>query len=101
MKEPTESEIKEVWEWCGFYEEIKVESEHSWKRWVYPDGQTSTSLPSIDLNNLFKDATDRVRDKIGEKEYYKLLLRWINIFTENNSDPALALFWAIQELIKE
>ena len=69
---------KELNKWCGT-EDIN-----------YPES----------LDSLFKYAVPKLQDALGYKEYYKLLLRWVNVFTENNSNPALALFWAIWEVIK-
>jgi hypothetical protein len=51
-KQPTDEQIKEFWEWCGFeyagrggyYENISC--------YKYPDGKYC-ELPPIDLNNLF------------------------------------------------
>ena len=105
MKEPTEAQIKEFWEWCGqltdcywckgtgemFYTTMPEKT--------YPCPSCNSKghhYPSVDLNNLFKYATDRVKEKIGEKEYFKLLVRWC-MKVAMGEDPALALFWAIKE----
>lgn len=67
MKEPTQGELREFWEWChapigkisGLYDD-----------WIFGDGQLSWGefkrrngepiLPDLDLNNLFKYAVPQV-----------------------------------------
>jgi len=94
---PTE-ELKRFWEWCGFkwlfggewrYEEFKTTN--GW--WESPTGKRYLELPPIDLNNLFKWAMT----KLDQANYYKALS---SIFLKQE-DPALALFWAINKVIKE
>jgi len=53
--------------------------------------EKSSCYPPIDLNNLFKYATDKVREKIGEKEYFKLLVRWCQKLAMGE-DPVDSLF---------
>lgn len=114
MSEPTQEQIREFWEWCG--QLIKCYwCKGSGKR-LYSWSKESTYLcpccdakgfhhPSIDLNNLFKYAVPKLQDK----EYWLGLFnyrgnRWsaniINtnndtVASEDNEDPALALFWAL------
>ena len=105
-KKPTEAQIKEFWEWCGF-----SIGEYS-DEWVAPDNYTCFhGTPPIDLNNLFKFAVPKLEEcgykyEIGattsstqhrvaiRDRCFSLIgrLHW-------NDDPALALFWAIWEVI--
>jgi len=80
---PTKAQIKEFWKWCGAKETI-------WHK------IGATPLRSIDLNNLFEYATDRVKGKIGEKEYFKLLVRWCEKVAQGESptDTLFALLYA-------
>ena len=109
-KQPTEAEIKEFWEWCGFkLKEVKFGMSGIVPQWLLQD-YADWELPKIDLNNLFKYAVPKLSylfldgfwngnegcfnyaATIGapEGEYKK---------HEYYKDPALALFWAIWEVI--
>ena len=112
----SESGKKEFWERCGF--KWSTDTMGDWKDCTYwhnpPDTEEwgATWLPEIDLNNLFKYAVPKLsylsldgfwngdencfnyaatvgtpEGEYKEHEYYK--------------DPALALFWAIWEVIKK
>uniref|UniRef100_A0A6M3JNV7 Uncharacterized protein n=1 Tax=viral metagenome TaxID=1070528 RepID=A0A6M3JNV7_9ZZZZ len=74
-EKPTNEQIKEFWEWCGFKVALG-------KLYWYPDKEFSPArrLPSVDLNNLFKYAVPKLNMPVI---------------------PALALFWAIWEVIKK
>ncbi len=51
MKQPTEAQIKEFWEWCGF----KVGGDGETHYWLDHDNSpTDIALSSTDLNALFK-----------------------------------------------
>ena len=103
-KEPTKARVKELWEWCGFEE---------WSRWRYPNGYQQKKLPNITLNNLFKYAVPKVvagddyTIQISTSKYhtnvliishYSDMVKY-KYFGEGGQDPALALFWAIWEVI--
>ena len=105
MKQPTEAQIKEFWEWCGFGQNTTYGEGQFYN---YPDGG-SARLPELDLNNLFKYAVPKVAMPVmlstylGETEailpaYFPdeedLMSEPLSI---KNNDPALALFWAIKE----
>ena len=110
MGEPTKAQVKEFWEWCG----LDLKGYHcdgdgqfvkyiGSNRWIW-------HLP-IDLNNLFKWAVP----KVNSSGYYVNLSQTIykidgwhckvwaddaEIYGKSkHSDPALALFWAIWEVI--
>ena len=102
MEQPTQEQIKEFWEWCGY---IYGTNKGCWK---HPDGNNRTYLPQITLNNLFKYAVPKL-------SYCFLSAVWID---DNNrveyscsvghpdgegktdlmEDPALALFWALWQV---
>ena len=112
MKEPTQEQIKEFWEWCGWkwLDDLQC--------WESPD-TTRVRLNRggiynvlLDLNNLFKYAVP----KITALETYTLTLTTrqgiTNVSIMPNymgiekggyawdKDPALALFAPIWEIIK-
>ena len=127
-KQPTQEQIKEFWEWCGFRWEGEDEVGKGF--WLSPDGYaycypnnhlTSTELlPFIDLNNLFKYAVPRLQDRGHQVEllafehkgfratvYKECFSRRGSdgydpclepITQQDSEDPALALFWAIWEV---
>ena len=55
---PTQKELTEFWEWCGFRSNAMKLSEGGWN---YPNGGWDIRLPVLDLNNLFKWAVPKVR----------------------------------------
>ena len=110
MDKPTEAQIKELWERCGFVNEITRSPSLSGfggddvYNWTRPDKVIhSKKLPTIDLNNLFKYAVPKLQDLRWVKFYFdgECELRIGNRgITGVDDDPALALFWAIYEVIK-
>ncbi len=128
--QPTEQQIVEFWEWCGFVgrgrsytgnillvapdevdwfdECVKDVGKSSYGRMPEKDKHYSP-LP-IDLNNLFEYAVPKAR------EYYKKLSdsflpqSYLHTITpllegwvddlEDGRDPARALFWALWEVKK-
>ena len=129
--QPTEKQIKEFWEWCGWY----LEDEIGGEAWHHPDFKDSRpkapgyafhvphnyreTLPPIDFNNLFKWA---VPDDLavefmphGNMIECKLLYRY-SMNAETLLDTPygwrikgigkaptriLALFWAIYTIQKK
>jgi len=89
-------ERKEFWEWCGFKYE-KIGQGHmpdfvEFYEWRYPDegNMHRSSLPPLDLNNLFKYAVPKVSSDI--------IVNWAKMFTKDREfDPAIALYKTIQE----
>ena len=112
MKEPTEEQVKEFWEWCGFTRSNSQNNYIAGRVWHYPNGTEEWNFPiPIDLNNLFKYAVPIVY-KAGLQIVFQCLstsrydcyiadpYERKSTKTITNTDPALALFWAIREVIK-
>ena len=92
---PTDEQIKEVWGWCGAPYRTEMDS---WDRFGYP---------KLDLNSLFKYAVPKLEDpdisffQFNDKTW-EASIEWKSInLSGRDLDPALALFWAIWELIKK
>ena len=123
MTEPTREQIKKLWEWCGFKE---VFSKELWRFeryketnhwWSAPNGRRFDELPPVDLNNLFKYAVPKLLPKHDFSIYWVLDVdaqqgAWAismscrgygknGIIRLRDKDPALALFWAIWEVIND
>lgn len=109
---PTEEQIKEFWEWCGWH--IKEEASYSsffgsnqvTIYYMSPDGVGEESLPPIDLNSLFKYAVPKFFEECGEVELATVLDRWIEdilrgITSYDYKEVALALFWALYKVMEE
>jgi len=111
----TEQEIKEFWEKLGF-KWANIRWDYHYERgqrvadWLYPDGTFHRDLPSLTgietLGNLFKWAVPKVRSiwlQSGEDGQFfcQALLGDIRSNLVINKDPAIALFRAIQQVIKE
>jgi len=108
MNIPTQEQVKEFWEWCGFK---KVDNPTVYCKWAYcyPDGNLYSfkGFPPIDLNNLFKWAVPgAIQEMLGELSYDRrsavraLFKEWLNNNPNGTDDFALALFWAIWKVIK-
>ena len=97
MKEPTETEIREFWEWCGFRSQVLKDLKPLYRyeanlRWVSPLGKI-VELPSIDLNNLFK----YVPQKMTPVLWRTILRIWIADVIGDYKKDTMALFWAISD----
>ena len=115
MNKPTEVQIKEFWEWCGFKLGKNRDKEsvfYGFTTYTYPGTLTPiTNKPKLDLNNLFKYAVPKLTDKFGGILFVlpqsdikswecKILNASGNEATFGHAEnPALALFWAIWEVI--
>ncbi len=111
---PTDEQIKEFWEWCGFRQlELGRGGYHfrnTKKVWNWiPPNETERYkgipfLPRIDLNNLFKYAVPSDIQQIilqpDVDEWYCGITLSDKLYEASNKDPALALFWAIYEVTK-
>ena len=110
-KQPTEQQIKEFWEWCGL-KQICSPHDDMYRRgiWADPIEQRRFDTPDIDLNNLFKYAVPKLYAvEVGTwfpPDSSKLDWRaWVedspmSIGVQSYGEtPALALFWAIWEVI--
>ncbi len=102
VKEPTEAQIKEFWEWCGFRrlplgnKGYHFESTIKTMNWMPPDKTEIYAsieyLPRIDLNNLFK-YTINILDLDTRR---KILNEWVaDILTNPKKDVAISLFGVI------
>lgn len=92
-QEPTSEQEREFWERYGFTYFL---TPSGWV-WVYPDGLQNINLPPIDLNNLFKYPVP-VLIKEDWVKAWKILGDWIEEVASYDSDPALALFWAVWQV---
>ena len=124
MNKPTDKQIKKLWEWCGFKhgvpfpelakrKDIPHPERFLKEQWYIHKGFANTeypycgSEPIVDLNNLFKYAVPKVR---YFSMFYDSKLKFLvsvdggeetGVATAEGNDPALALFWSIQEVINE
>ena len=112
-KQPTQEQREVFWEWCGF--RLYEDTTGDWKDCFYWHNPPNTEewgatwLPPIDLNNLFKYAIPKLR----EENDIMLTLTNTDFLAEvtqkspmvlrlaRSKDSALALFWAIWEVIKK
>lgn len=124
MKKPTEEQLEKFWEWCGFRTVVEPFVNDSGYHGIgtsffYPNSKQASAYstqvedmsylyPVIDLNNLFKYAVPKLESSglrivfsLGT-EVNEASLFWhvqIGKAWDSNSDPALALFWAIYKII--
>lgn len=103
MKEPTQEQIKEFWEWCGL---THRKMKGGFNYWYNATGLLeSIFTPPIDLNNLFKYAMPKLYNwdltKSGLTITASVSLALGDTHYQVNPDPTLALFWAIYKVIKE
>ena len=114
MKEPTQEQIKEFWEYFGIEFQIMAGGTNGYLYWR----KSGTELwepgwPDIDLNNLFKWAVPKLQDKgyqvdivcfehkgfaVSVLDICKDTAILSDIRDDNLGD---ALFWAIYQVIKE
>ena len=114
MKQPTQEQIKEFWEWCGF---VKVLGKELWRYdkyketncwWQTPNSRRYKDLPEPDLNNLFKLAVPVVIDKIMAKQecssdvaYAILFKKWLQELEIDIPHHERSLFKVIWEVIHD
>ena len=96
-KEPTEAQIKEFWEWCGF----TISGD-----WAYLNSPYRRGIPSVDLNNLFKYAVPKAIDKImagqecsSDLAYAILFKKWLQKLELDIPNHEGTLFDTIWEVI--
>ena len=96
MNEPTEAQIREVWEWCGVIPTVCNRLPNVGR----------LDYPPIDLNNLFEYAVPKLKLMylcIWEGFEAHLAIHITHerykVFVGKAETPALALFWAIWEVI--
>ena len=126
MNKPTNEQKKEFWEKIGFkwgkvdyVSGLSSELNGTYETWVSPlasngdkskpldNQEVMEGLPDIDLNNLFKYAVPKLPflrmdyQPITEEFFFETMKpNDPNLKVGNGKDPALALFWAIWEVIK-
>jgi len=96
---PTEEQVRRFWEWCGL-----KQNRYTGDWYSSPDTKVFPR-PVLDLNNLFKYAVPKVdgyklatNPEIPDTVYAEI--RMCNrYFTDRDTEPALALFWAIYKVI--
>lgn len=120
-EQPTQEQIREFWEWCGFKWEnapailLGGERITEWKgqptgHWLNQEGKEIDRLPPIDPNNLFEYAVPKLGNyemyrglEPGRAVYGRSVARVWEIDSTHSEiayadTPALALFWAIWKL---
>ena len=90
MDRPTDAQVKEFWEWCGWRQRgLPGETGLFWC--VDGDSEAYREAPDIGLNNLFKYAVPKYREKLS---YELLFEKWL-YYLRKGYNPVLALFWAL------
>jgi hypothetical protein len=92
MNQPTQEELREFWEHLGI----------KWHPRQYENRDWVDEWPALTLDNLFKWAYPKLLAKFGKSNLvYVLFKDWIYDMVMHEKDPAIALFRAIQQVIKE
>jgi len=103
---PTQEQIKEFWEWCGFRHFVETKYSRSVEKWEYPKPygvkRDRSYLPDIDLNNLFKYAVPKIREQLKDEYlgFSDLMIRWMSDILDSK-DPTLALFRALDKVRRQ
>jgi len=121
---PTQEQIKEFWKWCGLHEALASDGEYHWF-----DGDEIVSptddnhVPVVNLDNLFEWAVPKLQDNghCVTLQSYECsgYLAFVSetVFSQRGSDgydpfykrvseyeaedPALALFWALWQVMEK
>lgn len=125
---PSKEQVRKFWEWCGLQIELVWASEsydfpgynfyskkNEFTNYHIPAFKDEfgewQEVPELDLNNIFKYAVPKLLPKYSlelitwNEGRYKVIINkavkgWAETFTTRvGNDPALALFWAIMEII--
>ena len=94
MDRPTEEQIKEFWEWCGFTNDRG----ENWEKLGWFASPLVEGYPSIDLNNLFKYFLLPLLERDLDL-YYKVLALWHQSLLHHQEDPAISLFYTGLEVL--
>lgn len=105
--EPTQEQIKEFWEWCGFTHNIgskmwnygKYKETNAW--WVAPNGKKYVDLPLIDPNSLFKYAVPKLVEKLGKHRTYLILSNCLSASILLGKPLESEIFREIMEVIHD
>jgi len=123
LSKPTQEQVKKLWEWCGFERLPEGKKNYHFERgtgdfhflahkvmnWQAPDGSIMPYLPSPTLDSLFQWATRELAAKgIDGFEAQHTVDGWhweisdglLDLAAAEDQDPALALFWAIWQVIE-
>lgn len=102
MKQLTDEQIKELWEWCGLVYDKKSEG------YTDSNGRYLQFAPKLDLNNLFKYAVPKALDKLETRfdtltntvrGLELLFSKWIHNLTKGYSveDALFRALWQVKE----
>ena len=104
---PTGKQQERFWVWCGFqmrfpqwggYDLAGISTGYYFPNGTPPPGAFYiTDLPEITLSNLFQWALPKVKKR---PDWETVLREWMDNPTDDQHKDALALFWAIWEVIK-
>ena len=81
-KQPTQEQISELWEWCGFKVKETVNSFHEpiIVLLEHPHfGSLIVGKPELDLNNLFEFAVPKLREAVRDYEAHRILSECIRL----------------------
>ena len=107
---PSENEIREFWDWCGFKHDVPFPElakrkdipnpeRFTKEQWYIHDGIVKGaipycgSMPPIDFNFLWKYSIPRLCKKY--QGYHLLLHDWVDQCTGDYEKDTLALFWIL------
>ena len=102
---PTDEQVKEFWERCGFTIKPLKDEEYLGDFYYYPDCNRIERYVDLTLNNIFLYAVPkleyfdiyRVSDGAGQRLVHATIQAEVGDKPQSSidKDPALALFWAI------
>ena len=114
--QPTPEQVQKFWEWCGWRTIKRSFLHYSPEQIASPKSLSLeyavTSFPPIDLNSLFKWAVPKVEEIYcfslelldnGTGTFRVAIYQHVfdsKIWFGHNTDPALALFWAIWQVME-
>ena len=103
-KQPTEEQLRELWEWCGFSFVWQEHTGEGYEIWGLEPGKRYTNGRRhiiLDLNNLFRFAVPKLRE--DGYNAVDILLNWALKCThkEYEGQEASLLFWAIWDVIHQ
>src|SRR3990167_3997015 len=98
-KQPTEAQLREFWK-RNSQLIIFSETQNCWFV-LFEDGVRTSIGTSLDLNNLFKYAVPKAREKIGADELANRMAGWVNDVILCGENPEASLFSLLREAIKD
>lgn len=101
MNSKNDKRNKTLAEWLGLRVVTENPPSGSPEMWQQRGIELYTNLGWIDftqsLDACFKHLVPKVKASLHYKDYYMFLLRWLDEFTLNDSDPALTLCLAVEK----